>query len=112
MTALLQVDTAPQEFHPTPITDDEAAVMSHLANITTTERNIAAASLSVIGVGLNSWGAVSTCNRAVISKILIMAAHILKTAKWQHYSSLLQPIGQLFGLSRKASSASMLTLRS
>lgn len=27
MTALLQVDTAPQEFHPTPINDAEAAAM-------------------------------------------------------------------------------------
>jgi Protein of unknown function (DUF2384) len=27
MTALLQVNTAPQEFHPTPITDAEAAAM-------------------------------------------------------------------------------------
>jgi hypothetical protein len=27
MTALLQVDTAPHEFHPTPITDAEAAAM-------------------------------------------------------------------------------------
>ena len=27
MTALLQVDTAPLEFHPTPITDTEAAAM-------------------------------------------------------------------------------------
>jgi hypothetical protein len=27
MTALLQVDTAPLEFHPTPITDAEAAAM-------------------------------------------------------------------------------------
>jgi hypothetical protein len=27
MTALLQVDTAPQEFHPTPITGAEAAAM-------------------------------------------------------------------------------------
>ena len=40
MTALLQVDTTPQEFHPTPITDAEAAAMFRAVVMMFTKWNI------------------------------------------------------------------------